>query len=45
MSVNSDRQFLVKIEIDELAIEVALNHSPRQLLANDAIATSRVGSC
>jgi hypothetical protein len=35
---------LVKIEIDQLAIEVRLIISPRQLLANDAIATSRVGS-
>jgi hypothetical protein len=35
---------LVKIEIDELAIEVALNQSRRQLFANAALATSRVSA-
>ena len=44
MSVNSDRQLDKDRarEIDVLAIEVALNHSRRQLLANATIASSRV---
>jgi hypothetical protein len=35
---------LVKIEIDELAVEVSLNQSRRQLFANAALAASRVSA-